>query len=152
MSDPHDWKSWDNYLLIHEKRLGDTSFVREPRLAWRFAHSPDGTVNSIKLEGTVQCHSDVSVTVYKRLYARYSARGVLQVRGAEYSYNAQVTGKFTILRYDNGHQEDPADFHRHEFDLETGEPLPMQHLKRDDMPTLADFLDEVARMVGFNGA
>jgi Family of unknown function (DUF6516) len=151
MGDPHDWNSWDKYSFIHDKRLAEHAFVREWDLGWRLPQSADGTVLYAKLEGKVLCHGDVSVTVYKLLETRYFGhRRALQVRGAEYSYNAHLVGKDNLLRYDNGHDEDPTAFHRHEFDPETGRQLRLDHLKRDDMPTLADFLDEVARMVGFS--
>ena len=48
-----------------------------------------------------------------------------------------------LLRYDNGHPGAPQE--RHEY------PLGRQHqlMSRDEFPTLAECLDEVADLVGF---
>ncbi|GAI29754.1 unnamed protein product, partial [marine sediment metagenome] len=46
---------------------------------------------------------------------RWVGKGRIQVRGLEYCYNAKITGKYNILRYDNDH--DLEDYHKHVFVL-----------------------------------
>ncbi|MGI8827602.1 MAG: hypothetical protein ACR2JC_18620 [Chloroflexota bacterium] len=62
-------------------------------------------------------------------------------------YNAYFWGRHNILRYDNGHLDAPEEFHRHDFDLKTGAENPVKKITRQDMPTLAEFMTEVANLV-----
>lgn len=144
MSDPHDWNSWDNYRLIHDARLSNHPFVEDTSLLqWTIAGDPP---RSISLEGTIICARGVAVRVYKLLDAR-EAHGQLEIRGTHYAYNASLAGQGNILRYDNGHRDVPDEFHRHVFDLTTGQELSRDIISRNDMPTLAGFLDEVQEMI-----
>jgi hypothetical protein len=72
------------------------------------------------------------------------------VRGLFYAYNAYFSGHHNILRYDNGHTATPEEFHRHEFDRETGIEIRKDILEQPQIPVLADFFTEVARLVGFD--
>ena len=59
-------------------------------------------------------------------------------------YHFKISGKHTILRYDNGHT--PDDYHRHVFDVKTGDLLIRESLCREDFPVLPEILDELERM------
>lgn len=150
MSDPHDWNTWEKYLGTHEKRMQEHPFVVEDRLEWILRGDPEDP-EFVSLTGTVVCHQDVHVRVDKLLATRRTRGGRLQVRGLAYAYNVYFVGRHNVLRYDNGHADAPHEFHRHEFDLETGVEVSRQILERREMPVLADFLTEVAELTGFTG-
>ncbi len=67
--------------------------------------------------------------------------------GERYAYNAHFVNRYNILRYGNGHA-DPAEFHRHQFDLQTGRETSKAIIGRHGMPTLGAFLTEVAQVIG----
>ena len=78
-------------------------------------------------------------------------RGRLEVSTVKYSYQVrQQKGRRVqeLLRYDNGHPGAPQEYHRHEYDPDTGTAA-LHVMSRDEFPTLAECLDEVAAMVGF---
>ena len=145
MRDPHDWNSWDNYLEIHDKRVEEHPFVLENSLSWTFIGDADRP-EAIVLEGGLICNRGVVIRVLKALDCR-QAHGRLEVRGRLYEYNAHFAGHHNILRYDNSHLDEPNDFHRHLFDLATGQEVDLSHITRAAMPTLAGFVAEVAALV-----
>ena len=149
MSDPHDWNTWENYLIVHERRMQLHPFVLEDYLAWEKVGDPSAP-ELITLAGIVICHMRVIVRVDKTLETRLLANQRLQVRGLFYAYNAYFAGQHNILRYDNGHMETPEEFHRHEFDRETGIEIRKDILEQRQIPVLADFFTEVARLAGFD--
>jgi len=123
--------------------------VLENRLEWDVI-SPD----YITLSGELICAEGVIVSVVKVLETRTNSRGRLEVRGWKYAYNAYFAGRHNILRYDNTHAEETQpdhEFHRHAFDLETGQPQDVALLHRHEMPLLSAFLDEVAALVEGEG-
>src|SRR5690349_11267636 len=146
MSNPHQWNNWENYRTIHEGYMEFHPFVIEDHLEWKIVGDPY-LPDAIWLVGYIICKQGVHIDVRKLLETRLVGHGQLQVRGLRYSYNAYIPGQSNILRYDNGHA-DPDEFHRHEFDLSTSrEKLPRTILARQEMPTLAQFLEEVAAIV-----
>lgn len=149
VSDPHDWNTWENYLMIHEKRMQLHPFVLEDHLAWEIVGDPSAP-ELITLAGIVICQMSVIVRVDKTLETRLIGNQRLQVRGLFYAYNAYFAGRHNILRYDNGHMEPPEEFHRHQFDLETGVETRKDILEQRQIPVLADFFTEVAQLIGFN--
>ncbi len=150
MNDPHNWNSWDNYLAIHEKRMQEHPFVLENHLVWEFVGEPKSP-DAILLNGIVICARSVIVTVSNSLETRIVGRR-LEVRGSFYAYNAHFVSHHNILRYDNGHMETPEEFHRHQFDLETGQETSRAIIPKSQVPVLADFFSEVASIVGFDPA
>ena len=80
----------------------------------------------------------------KALSTRVNARNQTEVRGLRYRYHVRVGGRGNLLRYDNSHG--PDEFHRHEYDFETGEEKPVELLTREEFPTLIEVLDEVQAM------
>lgn len=88
----------------------------------------------------------VEVDVTKFLETRPVGKGRMQVRGFSYCYNAHIAGKHNVLRYDNNH--DFEDYHRHVFDINTGSEIKRIPIKRSELPTLAEFLDELEKLMG----
>jgi hypothetical protein len=143
----HDWHTLDQYLAAHESGMRScTGFVLQDELRWTETHSESGDLARLSLDGTLLCHGGVRVEVTKSLSVRIGPHGRLQVRGSRYAYHAHAIGGLSLLRYDNGH-EDPEEFHRHRFDRRTGEPLPVEVISRDEMPTLAEFLHEIEALI-----
>ena len=74
--------------------------------------------------------------------------GRVEVRGLKYNYHARIvegTVGRNVLRYDSGHAHTPGVFHRHEYDLETGEDR-LTTLSREAFPVLSEMVDELAAM------
>ncbi len=97
MSDPHDWNTWENYLIIHEKRMRLHLFVLEDHLEWSRFGNPS-VPRLLTLAGIVICHMGVEVRVDKTLETRLIGDQRLQVRGFRYAYNAYFVGRNNILR------------------------------------------------------
>lgn len=93
------------------------------------------------------CRGGVEVQVKKLLDVRMRA-GQVEVRGVTYNYHARVfagrSGR-NILRYDSGHAHTPGVYHRHEYNLETGEDS-LATLSREDFPVLSEMVAELAQM------
>ena len=65
MSDPHDWNTWENYLIVHERRMQLHPFVLEDYLAWEMVGDPSAP-ELITLAGIVICQMGVIVRVLSR--------------------------------------------------------------------------------------
>jgi hypothetical protein len=151
VSDCHYWTTWENYKHVHDVLLNRHLFVLGDNLEWDFvgveALDGDGSPTRIVLSGTITCARSVEIRVDKTLETRLGKQGMLEVQGQRYAYNAFFIGRHNILRYDNGHLFHPEEFHRHAFDFATGREIERQTLRREEMPTLAEFLDEVEQLV-----
>lgn len=88
------------------------------------------------------CPNAVVLEVEKYMETR-DANGRLLVRTFSFRYNAYIKGKHNILRYDNGHDFD--EYHRHVYDVQTGEQIISELLERSDFPVLSDILDELEK-------
>lgn len=141
-SDPHGWNSYDQYLNIEQSRLDNHPFVLSHNLRYDFYEYSGETY--LRISGQVVCLNNVLLEVEKYLETRRTRPGVLLVRTFSYRYNASVRGKGNVLRYDNGHDSD--EYHRHVFDLETGEQAEYQLLDRFHFPTFPQILDELEEM------
>ena len=145
--DPHGWNTLENFRDIHEKRLAEHPFVD---------HSTPDTLRLDEYElsgdtyfvlwGEVYCHHNVIVEVTKYYESRVLT-GRVQIRGFSYRYNAHVRGGHNVLRYDNGHDDAPDEFHRHAFDLVTGDETEKRVIARYELPVFADILTEVQELV-----
>jgi hypothetical protein len=96
------------------------------------------------LSGEIYCKNNVVLYVDKVMETREAGKGRIQVKGFAYCYNAKITGRCNILRYDNDHTIE--DYHKHVFDIKTGKQVARVSLGRDDFPSLSDVLDELAGM------
>lgn len=145
--DRHGWNSYENYRQIHESRLAAHPFVDHDRpntIAFEF-YEFEGELYMV-MNGEIFCSHRVVLEVTKYFETKWTRRGRLQVRCFSYRYNASVAGEHNLLRYDNGHDLD--EYHRHVFDVGTGDPLLVEHLTRNEFPLLSEVLDELAQMFG----
>jgi len=145
--DRHGWNSYENYKEIHESRLTAHSFVDHSRpntIAFEF-YELEGELY-MEMNGEIHCKHMVVLEVTKYFETRWTRGGRLQVRCFSYRYNASIVGEHNVLRYDNAH--DPDEYHRHVFDVATGEPVRMECMTRNDFPLLSEILDELACMFG----
>jgi len=143
----HGWNTIDHYQEIHYACLERHPFVDHERQGTTDFHYYDtnfGLVGGIS--GEIYCRKNVVVQVEKYAETRELRGGRLQIRSRWYRYNAHVAGKHVVLRYDNWH--DPDGYHCHVFDIETGDGIAARHMSREEFPTLAEFLSEVAAMMG----
>jgi len=144
---PHGWNSLENYTFIHEKRLAEHPFVDHGvpnTLKFEDYVNVDGDT-VVLLSGEVYCHYGIVVAVTKSFETRM-VQGRLQVRGVSYRYNARIRGRHNILRYDNGHDESPDEFHRHQYDLSNGTEIETRIITRYDLPVFDDILTELQQM------
>ena len=88
---PHDWHPYQDYVDVHHshlRRLEDEGILLEDGLSFVPAYEQRiRRLTSVRIVGRLRCHHDVSIQVDKTLLVRY-VRGVLQVRGVDYSYHA----------------------------------------------------------------
>jgi hypothetical protein len=144
-----DWHPWDDYRSVHDSHLRHHHFIANDRLTWVEIPDEAGALRSIILAGEIECLDGVTVQIRKSLEVQPDLHGRPLVRGDRYSYQAYWPGDRGILRYDNANSDTPEEFHRHEYDLATGEEKLRTILSRAEMPRLSEFLDEVAELVGF---
>jgi hypothetical protein len=136
----HDWISYEEYRHIHRSSLEHHPFVIEDLTAFIVvgdALRPD----QVELAGEIICARDVRVALRKLLETRVGRNRRLEVRTYGYRYHAYRLDQ-ELVRYDNSHNW--TGIHRHEFDPRTGEELRVVAVAREEMPTLYEFLTEVA--------
>ena len=144
--DKHWWNSLENYLELHWKHLTEHTFVEDPIKSYIDVISiPLEEEEILCLEGEIFCKHGVVLEVEK--YAEVTKRrGRQRVRTFLYRYNAVISGKWNVLRYDNLH-EDSDEYHRHVFDLESGEQIgDTQILSRHEFPVMHEILNELEEM------
>ena len=143
----HGWLWFDRYQLIHREVLANHPFIVKDRT--QFVAIP-GSPDRIRCIGLLLCRSGIEIEVDKRLNVR-TIDNRLQVRGSGYRYHARIRGRGfgrsgqNVLRYDSGHAHTPGVYHRHRYDLETGEDR-LTTLGREEFPVLSEMVDELAAM------
>lgn len=83
--------------------------------------------------------------VDKKLNTRY-AGNILRVRCYSYRYVDYVPGKYLLLKYHNLHR-DSDEYHHRIYDLDTGEEIVHEILKRYRFPLFSEALDELQALV-----
>ena len=63
------------------------------------------------------------------------------------AYNAYRPGGHNVLRYDNQHRGTENVYHRHQFDVDTGELVSFTTMPREDFPVMHQVLDELIQLV-----
>lgn len=145
--DPHGWNTVENFLLVHEKGLENHPCIDHSKQNSLSFEQYDLEGNSyFVLYGAVFCIHDVIVEVAK-YYETRVLDGRLQLRGFSYRYNAHVRNGHNLLRYDNGHADAPDEFHRHEFDPDSGLEKEKRILSRHELPVFSDVLTEIQALV-----
>lgn len=122
--DRHGWNSWDHYQEIHDRRLAEHPFVDPSRpntLEWHcYTENQRGC---LFLGGEVYCRNRIVLEVRKWFEIRLVGREQPQIRAFKYVYAAKIPGRHLILKYDNGHDETPEEYHHHVYDIDTGEEI-----------------------------
>lgn len=143
-SGKHEWNSYENYRVLHEKYLKTHPAVEGHDIEIQ-TYQADGETY-VEVYGSIRCRNGVVLEVSK--YAETEIRGGrnsrLWVRTFSFRYNAHIPGRCTVLRYDNGHSEDFEEYHCHEFDTTAGEAVKeAKQISRHEMPHLSEVLDEI---------
>ena len=143
--DKHGWNSYENYKALQDDCLANHPFIErsETPLLEVFPFEYEGEL-FLYICGEIHCCNNVIVSITKYLETKETKGGRLMVRCFSYRYNAKISGEYTILRYDNGHT--PDDYHRHVFNVNTGDLLTRESLCREDFPILPEILDELEGM------
>ncbi len=66
------------------------------------------------------------------------------VKGRDYAYHAWLPPDRPLIRYDNAERH--GGFHRHVFNVLTGEELVSEPLTHDDLPTLDQIVREAVAL------
>lgn len=141
MSSKHGANSWDDYLNVHQRRIGDFigHFIVDDGLEFT------RTASQVLWEGVIRCVDGIEVHVHKRQVLN-DRRGRPWVRTVDYSYQVirrQGHAVVPFFRYDNAdHFDHPDAHHRHGFDANGREVHPAVHVGADGWPTLGDVLEE----------
>jgi hypothetical protein len=143
MPGKHDWKSWDNYLAVHQSYLRDYEhFILSDQL------EATPTSEVVDWDGVLYCCDGIEIHVRKLQDVELTGRRPM-VRTREYSYQVlrRVAGREAIklFRYDNIHrQPGHADYHhKHRFAADGTEIEPPAHIGEDAWPTLSDVIKEI---------
>ena len=138
----HGWNSLDGYQPIHENRLNNHTFLdgnRPHTVAFEF-YEFEGAL-FVRISGQIYCQGGIVVEVEKYLETEEADNGQIFVRGFSYRYHAFLPGQHNILRYDNQHGFE--EYHRHLYDINTGEELESGIITRNESPTLGEILDQL---------
>jgi hypothetical protein len=97
----------------------------------------------ILLIGTVTCHGNILIEVEKRLAVLSGDGPRALVQTEAYRYNAHAVGLGNIMRYENSDHRKYD--HAHHYDVFSGdkEGTFRRIEEKNDVPTLADFINEV---------
>jgi hypothetical protein len=141
---PHGANRFSNYRQIHEtvmNKFKSRDFVFTDTL--EFAD----TLYGIRLRGEIACLGKIVITVDKFLDNIEGSGDSALVQTRWYSYNASVSGRHNIHRYDNqdadflrpGHEDE---HHKHVYDWQTGKEMPGSPywIGEDNWLNLGEFL------------
>ena len=145
--DPHDWNSIENYVYLHLLHLDEHPLVEQGVSSLRFIpiHTPQAPYDILVVEGLIVCRNGLRLEISKSGdMERTTSR---RVRMALYSYNAYRPGGHNVLRYDNQHRGTENVYHRHQFDVDTGELVSFTTMPREAFPVMHQILDELVQLV-----
>jgi len=139
----HGWLDFDRYLSIHDRCIERASsyFVEQSTLVVPNIVAPD----EIRIHGDLFCYGGLVIHLDNTLEMDQHNR----VRGVDFRYQAQFQQLplRSIFRYDNGHvykREGHLDaFHKHLFNDRTWTEIAVEHIGREQFPTLLEVIDEL---------
>ena len=142
MTDKHGWYNWDQYQAIHEsfiRRFMDY-FIIQDRLR------PNVTSDLVQWDGALICVGGIEIEVTMLQEVEYR-HGQPQVRTSGYRYHVlrKVEGiTYNLFRYDNVHTHagHSTPHHRHRYDADGREILPVQHVGEEGWPTLVELISD----------
>jgi hypothetical protein len=142
-SDPHGWNSWDAYIAAHDGTLGDYAdhFLMEDRIERTLTRTAANWV------GELVCVDGYEIHVRRLQIVDIRPQGPW-VKTSLYSYHALRRHEQTtvdLFRYDNihAHAGHPSKHHRHRFDRNGREILPVEHVGEDGWPNLGQVTAEL---------
>ena len=142
VTDSHQWHTYEQYLIVHERRLAEHTFVNHANPhTLVFEEIEYEGIFWIHLEGDVYCHEKVILKVEKWFETR-TINNRVQVRGQLYRYVGYQQSGHIMLKYHNLH-EDPNDYIHRAFNLDTGRQVFSETLRREQFPTFSEVLDEL---------
>src|SRR5438132_5735170 len=114
-----------NYERIHNRRMQD--FIQEGLVVSHDARFGRPTDGYITLEGEINCRGGNTVEVKKKLKILSGKGPNAIVKTYEYSYNAYVSGRGNLFRYNSPHGDHRPYHHVHRYDIlgtwdEIGDP------------------------------
>ncbi len=123
MSGKHGPNNWQDYLEVHRSRLADFAdyFILEDRL------TSTRTPSQVVWTGEVLCVDGIEIHVTRVQEVSYRG-GQPWVRTVDYSYHVlRRRGDATtnLVRYDNADHRHPDRHHRHRYDVDGHEILPL---------------------------
>lgn len=144
-SDRHGWNALENYQQIYQERVANHPFVDTSKPIPELEYINVDDALFLILEGRIHCKNSVILSITKWFETRETKQGRLLIRCFAYSYNARIFNGHNILRYDNGH--DLNEYHKHIFDIETGNEIDKVSLTREEFPLLHEVLDELESII-----
>lgn len=146
LTDRHDWNTIENYLQIYHDQLDNHPFIDHSQPLPEFDVYEEGDSLIVVLEGDIFCKNNIVLSVTKYFAVKELKDGRFQIRCYSYRYNAGLSGKFNVLRYDNTHAGDGSNYHKHEFDINTGKEIRVIPMTRNQFPLLHEIINELASM------
>ena len=137
---PHGWNSWDNYQIVHDRRLAEHPFVVRFRDTLAFEQSElEGVLH---LRGFVQCQKAVVLEVTHRFETDYDNVGRMYLRCYRFRYIGLLPSRRLLLKYHNLHRN-PDEYVHRVYDPATGRQSGYEPLQRYQFPTFPEVLDEL---------
>lgn len=139
----HDGMDFDRYLAIHESYLEHAKgyFVEHSTLV-----IPDIlTEQDIRIHDALACHGGLVIHVDNY----FERDGRDRVYHVVFRYQAQFADSplRRIFRYDNAHiygrEGHPDAFHKHVFSNRTWREIDVEHIGKEQFPTLLEVIDEL---------
>ncbi len=144
--DPHDWNPLENYVFLHDKHLNEHPLVLpDSELRVTFIENQSGPHDLIVMEGEIYCANGICLEIKK--VGDVERSSAQRVRMWLYRYNASLPGVGNVLRYDNQHRSNNNVYHRHVFDIRTGEQTDYRELTRQEFPVMHQILDELSQLL-----
>lgn len=145
--DPHYWNPLENYVYLHRLHFDEHPLVDQEASDLTFIQipTPQAPYDVIVVEGLIICRNNLQLDIKKSGDLERSA--ARRVRMNLYSYDAYRPGGHNVLRYDNQHRGMEHVYHRHQFDLDTGNLVDFTTMPREEFPVMHEILDELMALV-----
>ena len=145
--DPHDWNPIENYVYLHQLHLDEHPLVDQEASSLRFIaiDTPRAPYDIMVVEGLIVCRNGLRLDISKSGDMERTAQR--RVRMTLYSYNAYRPGGHNVLRYDNQHLGTEHVYHRHQFDVDTGQLVSFTTMSREAFPVMHQILDELVQLI-----
>lgn len=139
----HRWLSFERYLAVLDRSIATASsyFVERSNLVAPDIISP----HEVQIHGNLFCKGGLVIHVDNSLERDQRDR----VQGIDFRYQAQFADPplRRVFRYDNGHiyarEGHPDAFHKHVFSNRSWRETSVEHIGRDQFPTLLEVIDEL---------